>query len=254
MLGPREGTVPPFRHTTARAWRLWRAFGVEQSDPARFYGLLARDSARHVASHLPGEGLRGQWVLDVGGGPGYFADAFEGAGARYTPLDSDVGELSGLGDLQPGTVIGSGMQLPFADGSFDVVYSSNVLEHVPEPWVMADEMVRVAKPGGLVFCSYTLWFGPWGGHETSPWHLVLGGHRARRRYERKHGHPPKNVYGESMFAAKAAPGIRWARSRTDVDVVSIAPRYLPRWTHWVLRIPLLREAVTWNLAIVLRKR
>ena len=252
MPDPDADASRPFRHTTSRAWRLWRAFGHEQSDPARFYGLLAADSARHVESHLP-HGLAGQWVLDVGGGPGYFADAFTGRGARYTPLDSDVGELSGLGELLPGTVIGSGMQLPFADDSFDVVYSSNVLEHVPEPWSMADEMVRVAKPGALVFCSYTLWFGPWGGHETSPWHL-LGGHRARRRYERRHGHPPKNVFGESMFAATAGPGIRWARSHPDVEVLSLAPRYLPRWLHWVVAVPLLREAVTWNLAIVLRKR
>ncbi|WP_229053677.1 bifunctional 2-polyprenyl-6-hydroxyphenol methylase/3-demethylubiquinol 3-O-methyltransferase UbiG [Aeromicrobium sp. Leaf350] len=252
MPDPDPAAARPFRHTTSRAWRLWRGFKLEQTDPAAFYGLLAQDSVAHVSAFLP-DGLDGRWVLDVGGGPGYFADAFTGAGARYTALDSDVGELSGLGSLQPGTVIGSGMQLPFADGSFDVVYSSNVLEHVPEPWVMADELVRVARPGGLVFCSYTLWFGPHGGHETSPWHLVLGGHRARRRYERKHGHPPKNVYGESMFPAKAAPGIRWARGRADVELLSLAPRYLPRWAHWVVRVPLLREAVTWNLAIVMRK-
>ncbi len=246
MPGP-----PLFRRSLRRAWRLWRAFGHEQSDPARFYGLLARDSAAQVASYLP-DGLDGAWLLDVGGGPGYFAEAFEHAGARYTPLDSDVGELAGLGTLAPGTVIGSGMQLPFADGAFDVVYSSNVLEHVPEPWRMADEMVRVARPGGLVFCSYTLWFGPWGGHETSPWHL-LGGHRARRRYERRHGRPPKNVYGESMFGVTAGAGIAWARRQRQADVVAIVPRYLPSWLGWLVRVPLLREAVTWNLAIVLRK-
>ena len=39
-------------------------------------------------------------------------------------------------------------------------------------------MVRVTKPGGLVFVSYTVWWGPWGGHETAPWHY-LGGRFAR---------------------------------------------------------------------------
>ncbi len=97
------------------------------------------------------------------------------------------------------------MQLPFADDSFGVTYSSNVLEHVSEPWTMADEMVRVTRPGGLVFLSYTLWYGPWGGHETAPWHF-LGGHRAARRYEKKHGHPPKNVFGTSLFPVTAAAG------------------------------------------------
>ena len=42
---------------------------------------------------------RGDRMLDVGGGPGYFRGAFEDAGARYFALDADVGELSGLGDI-----------------------------------------------------------------------------------------------------------------------------------------------------------
>ena len=240
----------PFRPTLRRSWSLFRSFRVEQTDPDRFYGDLARDSVSHVAHHAD---LDGAWVLDVGGGPGYFSAAFRAAGARYTPLDADLGELSGLGAPEPGTVLGSGMQLPFADGSFDVTYSSNVLEHVPDPWVMADEMVRVTRPGGLVFCSYTLWWGPWGGHETAPWHY-LGGHRAARRYAREHGHPPKNVFGSSLFAVTAAAGLRWARSQPDVEVLALVPRYLPRWAWWVLRVPLVREVVTWNLAIVLRRR
>ncbi len=147
----------------------------------------------------------------------------------------------------------SGTALPFADGAFDVAYSSNVLEHVPEPWAMADEMVRVVRPGGLVVISYTLWFGPWGGHETAPWHL-LGGHRAARRYARATGHAPKNVFGESLFPITAAAGIAWARACPDVHVVAAIPRYLPRALRWVADVPLLREALAWNLMLVLRRR
>jgi hypothetical protein len=101
--------------------------------------------------------------------------------------------------------------------------------------------------------SYTIWLGPWGGHETSPWHL-LGGHRAARRYERKHGKQPKNVYGESMYPASVADGLRWLARRPDLEVLELRPRYLPRWTAFVLLIPGLRELVTWNLWIVVRRR
>jgi SAM-dependent methyltransferase len=238
-----------FRPTLRRSWRLFRAFRVEQTDPDRFYGTLASDSVDQISTYAD---LDGRWTLDVGGGPGYFADAFRAAGATYTALDADLGELSGLGEPMPGTVLGSGMQLPFQDDSFGATYSSNVLEHVSEPWTMADEMVRVTEPGGLVFISYTLWFGPWGGHETAPWHF-LGGHRAARRYEKKHGHPPKNVFGTSLFAVTAGAGLAWAKKQTGAEVVAVIPRYLPRWSWWVLRVPVLRELVTWNLAIVLRK-
>lgn len=242
-------TSDPSAPTLRRAWRLFRAFRVEQTDPDHFYGTLAADSVAQVQQFAD---VSGAWVLDVGGGPGYFAQGFRAAGARYTALDADLGELSGLGEPEPGTVLGSGMDLPFADGSFDVTYSSNVLEHVPDPWRMADEMVRVTKPGGLVFLSYTLWWGPWGGHETAPWHY-LGGHRAARRYARTHGHPPKNVFGESLFPVTAAAGIAWSRRREGVEVLAVMPRYLPRWSWWILKIPGLREVLTWNLAIVLRR-
>ena len=166
-----------------------------------------------------------------------------------------MGELAGLGDIDARTVIGSGMRLPFADGSVDVCYSSNVLEHVPEPWRMAEEMLRVTRPGGVVYLSWTVWFGPWGGHETAPWHF-LGGMRARRRYARRHGHEPKNRFGESLFAVTVADGLRWVRGRErsgDAAVVEVRPRYNPWWSWWLLRVPLLRELSTWNLVVVLRR-
>jgi SAM-dependent methyltransferase len=233
--------------------RLLREFRYEQSDPRRFYTAVAQDSVQQLRQY---DDLAGRVVLDVGGGPGYFRDAFEAVGATYFSLDSDVGEMSGLGSPGPRTVVGSGTALPFATGCVDVCYSSNVLEHVREPWRMADELVRVTRPGGLVYLSYTVWFGPWGGHETAPWHY-LGGHVARRRYRRKYGREPKNVFGTSLFAVTVASGLAWARDRAaegGVEVVDALPRYNPWWSHWLLWVPVLREVVTWNLVLVLRKR
>ncbi|MFC7724507.1 class I SAM-dependent methyltransferase [Nocardioides sp. GCM10028917] len=239
----------PWKADLARSVHLFREFRHEQSDPARFYSALALDSVQQVSQY---HDLDGQLLLDVGGGPGYFRDAFRAAGAAYLALDSDVGELAGAGDIGAGTVVGSGMELPFRTASVDVCYSSNVLEHVPDPWRMAEEMVRVTRPGGLVFISYTTWFGPWGGHETSPWHF-LGGRRARRRYVATHGHEPKNKFGESLFAVTVADGLRWARRQDQARVVHLLPRYNPWWSRWLLRVPAVREVVTWNLVLVLQK-
>jgi SAM-dependent methyltransferase len=238
------------RATLGRSVRLFRAFLREQDEPDRFYSVLAQDSARQLAEHVA---LRGSRLLDVGGGPGYFAEAFRAAGARYVGLDPDVGELSARGAPGPGMVRGSGQDLPVRTGSVDVCYSSNVLEHVPSPWRMAAEMVRVTRPGGTVFLSFTPWFSPWGGHETAPWHY-LGGHRARARYRARTGREPKNRFGESLFAVSVGAALRWARRRPDVELVAALPRYHPWWAHWVVRVPLLREVVSWNLVLVLRKR
>lgn len=228
---------------------LVRHFRLEQSDPGRFYRYLAADSVSQLAQWSD---LNGATVLDVGGGPGYFRNEFVAAGARYVSIDADAGELAGSGRPEPGSVLGSGMALPVGTASVDVAYSSNVLEHVPEPERMAEEMLRVTRPGGLVVLSYTLWLSPWGGHETSPWHY-LGGERAARRYERRNGKPPKNRYGETLFPLSAARMLRWAREQREAHVVASLPRYHPSWACWVSRVPGVRELATWNLLLVLRR-
>ena len=86
-----------------------------------------------------------------------------------------------------------------------------------------------------------------GGHETAPWHY-LGGHRAAARYQRKQGHPPKNRFGESLFAITVVGGLRWARQCREAELVEAVPRYHPRWAYGVLKVPGVREFATWNLA------
>jgi len=247
-----EPVTEQHRATLRRSVSLFRAFLVEQTDPDRFYSLLAADSVRQLGSYVDLSGAR---VLDVGGGPGYFATEFRRAGAVYLGLDPAVGDFAAVGAAVSGMVRGSGTALPVRSGAVDVCYSSNVLEHVAAPEAMLDEMVRVTRPGGTVFVSFTPWLSPWGGHETSPWHL-LGGDRARRRYTRRTGREPKNRFRETLFAVSAAQAMRWAgaaRHAGAVTLVDVLPRYHPRWARWVARVPGLREALTWNFTIVLRR-
>lgn len=262
------------RATLGRSLRLLRAFPLEQSDPDAFYSGLARDTVELVAdlweqagdpraggAGADGAGagggsagrLPGLTVLDVGGGPGYFSEAYAAEGARYVSVEPDVGEMSAAGLDQTGSVRGSGMALPVRSDAVDVCISSNVAEHVPEPWTMAEEMCRVTRPGGLVVVSYTLWYGPFGGHEMGMTHY-LGGERARRLYERRHGHSPKNVYGDSLFEVGCAEGLEWARGTHSAELVAAFPRYHPRWAWWLVTVPLVREVLVSNLVLVLRAR
>ena len=240
------------RPTLARSVRLFRAFLVEQTDPDRFYGALADDSVEMLSRWAV---LDGASVLDVGGGPGYFSSAFAAAGARYAGVEPDAGELTARGDVEGNSVRGSGLALPVADRAVDVAFSSNVLEHVSDPVRMVEEMVRVARPGGLVVVSWTPWLSPWGGHETSPWHY-LGGQRAADRYARRHGRRPKNDLGRTLFRCPVAPMVRWARTAERegrVEVVEVLPRYHPWWARWVVDVAGVREVLSWNAVLVLRR-
>ena len=234
------------RRGIARSVRLFRAFRLEQTRPEIFYGALAQDSVELVTEWVD---LGGTTVLDVGAGPAEFARAFRAAGAEYVPIDHDPNVAS----VRDGGIVATAASLPFADACVDVVFSSNVWEHVREPERVADELVRVVRPGGTIVLSYTNWLSPWGGHETSPWHW-LGGARAARRYQRRHGHPPKNLVDETLFRVSVRQGLQWADRHPDVDVLVARPRYLPDAAAWLVRVPGVREVLTWNLLLILRRR
>jgi SAM-dependent methyltransferase len=245
-LAGRDG----FRAGLSRSARLLLAFRTEQSDPSGFYTLVAADAVAQLGQYTD---LRGKTVIDVGGGPGFFSRALCAAGARACCLDTSLDELAAHGAPGPGAVAGSALRLPVAAGSVDVCFSANVLEHVGDWRAMLAEMVRVTRPGGVIFVSYTNWLSPWGGHETSPWHY-LGGYPAAERYGRRYGHPPKNRYGAGLYPVSVAAGLRWATGRADADLVDARPRYLPAYARRLLRVPGLREIATWNLWLVLRRR
>lgn len=230
----------------ARSVRLFRSFLVEQTQPDVFYGELARDSANLLEQYLD---LADKTILDVGAGPSQYAEEFSARGAVYLPVDLDARAES----LEFGGVAADARFLPFGDSTMDITFSSNLLEHVPGPSSVANELVRVTKSGGLIFLSYTNWFSPWGGHETSPWHWV-GGKYAIKRYVRKFGHLPKNRVDINLFRISVAWGIDWAHGHPGVEVIECRPRYLPRWAQGIVRIPVLRELLTWNLLVILRKK
>jgi SAM-dependent methyltransferase len=239
-----------FRANLARSVRLLRAFRTEQNNTDSYYTMLADDTVRQLGHYAD---LSGRLVLDVGGGPGYFVRALRSAGARAFCIDADAGELAGSGSPELGSILGSALDLPVASQRVDVSFSSNVLEHVPDPERMLAEMLRVTRPGGLVFCAFTNWLSPWGGHETSPWHY-LGGERAARLYYRRYGKTPKNRYGQGLYPVSVKQVIRWARAQPDAELVDAVPRYLPTWTKLLTRVPGAREIFTWNLLIVLERR
>jgi SAM-dependent methyltransferase len=235
----------------ARSVRLFRLFLSEQTDPDSFYHGLGLDAVRQVTDYCD---IRGRTVVDVGGGAGEFTAAFRAGGAACFLFEPDPAELYGRGSAAPpGAVIADGYWLPVGDGGADVCFSSNVLEHVSDPVGLIEEMIRVTRPGGLIYLSFTNWYSPWGGHEMSPWHY-LGSRFAERRYARRHHRQPKHRLGANLYALHVGQTLRLMRSRGDVEVVDALPRYYPRWCRGLLRIPGLREVATWNLLLIMRRK
>ncbi len=101
--------------------------------------------------------LNGRRVLDVGCQNGAWLVALGRAGARPTGIDvvEPAVEAARIRTAAHGVraraEVGSACEMPFATGEFDVVASSDVLEHVPDKVAMLHECVRVLRPGGLLF-------------------------------------------------------------------------------------------------------
>ena len=98
----------------------------------------------------------GQRVLDVAAGTGNVALRAAQAGARVVASDVTreslaVGERNAheLG-LQIEWVQGDAQALPFADGEFDVVTSAVGAIFAPDHQAVADELLRVCRPGGTI--------------------------------------------------------------------------------------------------------
>ena len=104
---------------------------------------------------LTAEDLRGATVLDAGCGMGrYLRVAAELGAARVVGVDLSraveaARDLSG----EFGTVEVAQADLfrtPFADGTFDHIYSLGVLDHTPDPRRAFLELARLLKPGGRI--------------------------------------------------------------------------------------------------------
>lgn len=95
-------------------------------------GYIGYPAFDHVVS-------RGGWVLDCGAGS-----------KKFIHPQLIQTEISAYANID---ILAVNQKLPFADDSFDLVLSFDVLEHVNDPFISAKELKRVLKPGGILIAD-----------------------------------------------------------------------------------------------------
>src|SRR4029077_14954625 len=97
----------------------------------------------------------GSHALDVGCGGGLMAEGGTRLGFRGVGIDPSAGSIATAeaharaSGLEIEYHVGRGEELPFSDGSFDLVYCCDVLEHVAEPERLIAEASPVLRAGGV---------------------------------------------------------------------------------------------------------
>jgi SAM-dependent methyltransferase len=94
--------------------------------------------------------LEGARVLDVGCGIGTYVRRFRAFTDDVHGLEVEPERVAEASRELPNIVCGVGEALPWPDDHFDLVFSNEVIEHVQDDRRTAAEMVRVARPGGLI--------------------------------------------------------------------------------------------------------
>ncbi|WP_108882287.1 methyltransferase domain-containing protein [Anderseniella sp. Alg231-50] len=154
---------------------------IDRLDYMPAYRALLKQALAHWPAARSSQHLR---ALDCGTGTGALSEAL--AGACAVPVEIDAVDISPVMLSKAGErlrKIGLNValrqadvqRLPYANNSFDIVMAGHILEHLPDPVAALSEMVRVARPGGLVFACITrrtlpgLWIHfLWRTHMVSP--------------------------------------------------------------------------------------
>jgi len=138
------------------AYALWAS-----NYPAHAHNPLMRAEERAMLSLMPG-GLQGQSVLDVGCGSGrYMLHVLRGgahrvSGVDFSPQMLQRAELelnSYRADAEIKLLQGDLSAIPVPDGWADVTVCGLVVGHVENLPQALQELKRVTRPGGTVFCS-----------------------------------------------------------------------------------------------------
>ncbi|MCE0486126.1 demethylmenaquinone methyltransferase [Ornithinimicrobium sediminis] len=101
---------------------------------------------------------RGERVLDIAAGTGTSSEPFADAEIEVVPADFSIGMLREGRRRRPDMAFtaADALQLPFADGAFDVVTMSFGLRNVADVDAALREFRRVTAPGGrLVVCEFS---------------------------------------------------------------------------------------------------
>jgi SAM-dependent methyltransferase len=124
-------------------------------------------------------------VLEIGSGFGtnlatwirsYQVDGYgtEPDGVGFGTSFSASRELFVANGIDPERIVpAKGETLPFADASFEVVYSANVLEHTEDPVRVLEEAARVLRPGGILHFEMPNFLSYFEGHYMVPQPPIL---------------------------------------------------------------------------------
>lgn len=186
-----------------------RVYGRKHDRFLRVVGGATQSAVEGMVSAILQPGLK---ILDAGCGTGRlggFLQAME-PGIELTLLDAAPNMLSQIVNPKARKIEGSVTDLPFGDGTFDVVICTWVLETLAEPRAGLAELMRALKPGGTLCMAICI-------EAEQPMDLVtrIFMHRVKTRWE---GHQLPLAELEAGLRAEGGTRLRVRRDRVTAAI------------------------------------
>ncbi|MBV8218175.1 MAG: class I SAM-dependent methyltransferase [Solirubrobacterales bacterium] len=203
-----------------------------------------RGRRRIVRAELDRLPLRaGARVLDAGCGSGRTLDELspygEVSGIELDPGAAELARGRGRGDV----VVGRLEELPWEDGSFDLITCLDVIEHTPDDRVTLQELRRVSRPGGFLLVTVPAYQGLWSMHDVANHHYR---HYSRGMMRAAAGEAGWRIVRMTSFNGLLlgpAAAVRLAERRREPDADYKPELKLgPDWLNSLLEQPLRLEA------------
>jgi SAM-dependent methyltransferase len=195
--------------------------------------------------------LTGKKVLDVGGANGEFCRVLEDHRKTWT-LNLDLKFDPNL-PVWERSVKASAVDMPFPEGSFDVVLCRGVIEHVP-PAIKEGflrDIHRVLKPGGYLYLMTQPWWNQHPGHQLKPFHILpFPAAKFLRRLFFRNKIPGNSYAEEHLYPNTFSYMLRLIRE-SGLRYVKGFDTHLK--LHFMNRIPVLREIAVPSVAFICKK-
>lgn len=225
------------------------AHHLRHKDDEVFYRMQAVAAVDWIASQgvRLGEGVS---ALDLGCGHGIFGGELIKRGCRVVFSDEENALNPDFANQRfiRFNIDQDEMKIP---GRYDLVVCSNVFEHLAQPERFLRNAHELLTPRGMLYLSWTNWLSPWGGHEFSPFHY-LGSRRGHLVFDKLTGRQRKHTPYVNLFPTYIGSTLKMISHNRDLRLMRTAPRYYTECA-FIMRIPLIREFVAWNCAMLIAR-
>jgi SAM-dependent methyltransferase len=182
-------------------------------------------------------------VLDAGCGSGRMLqelrDYGEVSGVELDPDTATFAGSRGWGEVREGRL----EELPWPDGSFDLITCLDVIEHTPDDRLTLSELRRVCVPGGFLLVTVPAYQALWSLHDVANHHFRRYSRRTLRLAAIQAGWTVRRLTSFNSVLLPPAAVVRIAqRGRRFDDGYTPELKLGPAWLNTALEQPLRAEA------------